>query len=166
MPAGRPKKYSTDEERREARRESRRKWAAKNKDKITAYNEANIGKMREYRRTWYQQNKDRHNELMIKWRETNPEKAKKLNLINAWKYYGLVCDDYDDLYNEYLKCTHCMDCGKEFTGEYGDGSGAFRCMDHCHVTGKFRAFVCSSCNQSRRYVDAAENPIEKNEPKE
>jgi DNA-directed RNA polymerase subunit RPC12/RpoP len=112
---------------REAIREQQREYRADNREAVAAYH-------REYMAT--------------------PEGKKKAT-INNWKQMGLICDDYSVLYDDYLACEQCMDCGKEFTGVLGDGSGAFRCMDHDHTTGQFRAFVCPECNQRRRYEDAA-----------
>ena len=76
-----------------------------------------------------------------------PKEVKRC-AIKTWKVRGLICDDYDALYNQYLNVTNCDNCSVEF-GEFGDGSGNYRCMDHSKVTGLFRNFLCSRCNVAR-----------------
>ena len=109
----------------------------------------NPEKKKEYSKEWYQRNKEKHSETCRKWREKNPEKRSKYNIISAWKYRGLICDDYNELYENYLKSTHCEECGCEY-GKIGDKSNRFKCMDHNHVTGLFRNFLCNRCNLERR----------------
>ena len=119
---------------------------------------------RQYRAEHREENLERHRQYRVANREAIRERqrqylatpeGRKCNTINTWKQIGLVCDDYDALYDDYLACEQCQDCGKAFTGAKGDGSGAYRQMDHNHETGAFRAFVCSSCNTRRGYQDAA-----------
>jgi hypothetical protein len=110
---------------------------------------ANKEKIKERARANYLANKEKRNAQMKAWREANPERAKRNDLISRWRERGVVCDDFDALYDQYLAATHCADCGVEFAGEYGDGSGAYRCLDHCHETGAFRDVVCPGCNQRR-----------------
>ncbi len=66
--------------------------------------------------------------------------GKKIHTITNWKQYGVICDDYDTLYESYLQATHCAFCKNEFKNSRD------RCLDHDHETGLFRAFLCNSCN--------------------
>lgn len=122
----------------EERREYKRQWW-----------EANKERMNERKRQWREANKEREDERVRRWRETNPEKAAKKDTITNWKKRGVICDDYDALYEHYLSVANCEDCGVEFTGKIGDGSGKYRCLDHCHETGAFRGVVCTGCNLRR-----------------
>jgi adenylate kinase family enzyme len=66
--------------------------------------------------------------------------------IHNWKRYGVVCEDFDMLYQEYIKKTKCEHCCKDFK------STTDRCLDHDHSTGLFRAVVCRSCNSNDNYI--------------
>jgi hypothetical protein len=66
--------------------------------------------------------------------------------INNWKGSGVVCEDFDMLFNEYIKKTKCEHCSKDFK------STKDRCLDHDHSTGLFRAFVCQNCNVKDTYI--------------
>ena len=70
----------------------------------------------------------------------------KSQTIYDWKRYGLIYDDYDELYEVYIKTMNCGHCNKEFT------KSNHRCMDHDHKTGKFRNIVCKSCNVCDSYI--------------
>ena len=75
--------------------------------------------------------------------------GKKSNTISDWKRKrGVISDDYSSLYDEYLKAENCEECGIAF-GKKGDGTNTFKCLDHCHKTGKFRNFLCNKCNIER-----------------
>ena len=95
------------------------------------YEEDNREKLQEYRRQYYQS-----------------ARGKKSLKISSWKKVGLVCKDYDLLYSNYLAETHCDRCRCRF-GVVGDGTGTFKCMDHSHITGEFRNFLCCKCNLIR-----------------
>ena len=138
-----PKKYLTEEERREAQRERVRRYYQKNRKAVLEHK-------KQYRAEHAEERRD-HNRKYCK---ENPEKSKKSFMINNWKQRGLIHDDYDGLYAEYTSSTHCEECGIPY-GKYGDGSGTYRCMDHEHQTGKFRNFLCNRCNLRRGHEDRA-----------
>ena len=107
----------------------------------------------DYKKAWYQANKakiitkskvyrEAHKfELCTKrkvYRETPA--GKKSNIINEWKYTGLIHDDYHELYESYLQSTHCDVCKSEYKDTFD------RCMDHDHETGLYRQFLCRHCN--------------------
>lgn len=104
---------------------------------------------RAYQRKLYEVNREQKKEKQLEWRKANPELAKKCDTIGNWKVGGIVHEDYNALYAEYKASTNCEECGIPY-GEYGDGSGTFKCCDHDHTTGKFRNFLCNRCNIQRK----------------
>ena len=70
----------------------------------------------------------------------------KYDAIYKWKKSGLICDDYNALYETYINTTECQHCQKEFTEKNR------RCLDHDHETGLFRKIVCNRCNVSDSYI--------------
>ena len=57
-----------------------------------------------------------------------------------WKYKGLIMDNFEEIYQEYIYQTNCELCGKLFEKSHD------RQMEHCHITGEFRNIVCQKCN--------------------
>ena len=141
------KKYLTEEERLEAKRERYRRWYEKNREAIEEYN-------RQYREEHLEEILERGRETRMRYREEKPVWYHKIGIISSWKRSGLIHEDYDGLYAEYRSSTHCEECGIPY-GKYGDGSGTFKCMDHEHETGKFRNFLCNGCNIRRGHEDKA-----------
>ena len=121
----------TEEERRERKSISAKKYYQNNKEKV-------LKKVSEY---------SKNNKEKKRIYDSTPER-KKLNTIKNWKRRGLICEDYDSLYCHYLTATECDNCNITF-GEKGDGSRSFKCMDHSHQTGEFRNFLCCNCNVIR-----------------
>lgn len=72
----RPKKYLTEEERKEARRIWNAKWRAKHKKEIADY-------QKEYRKQYYQENKERELELKKEYNKTLMGRA--LYLVSSYK---------------------------------------------------------------------------------
>jgi uncharacterized protein YfaP (DUF2135 family) len=70
----------------------------------------------------------------------------KYDAIYKWKRSGLICDDYNALYETYIKTTECEHCKTEFTEKNK------RCLDHDHTTGLFRKIVCNRCNAMDSYI--------------
>jgi len=70
----------------------------------------------------------------------------KYNTITNWKSRGLIYNDYDELYEIYIKTINCGHCNKEFK------NSSDRCMDHDHETGRFRNIVCRACNNQDCYI--------------
>ncbi len=134
----------------EAQRAYQKQWRLDNRDKVAKknkkYRENNKDKIIETNKKYYENNKE---EIAKKMKEYNKTPAgKKSMLISNWKHRGLICEDYDSLYGHYINATGCDECSVTF-GEPGDGSGTFKCMDHCHETGVFRNFLCCGCNNRR-----------------
>jgi len=139
----------------------KKQWAERNKEKIAAQKKAryerNKEKINARHKEYYDENKEKIAVKQKQYYDENKEKiaakAKtpaciKKRVIGDWKRRGLIYDDIDSLYCHYLNATHCDECGIQF-GKYGDGSGDFKCMDHCHHTGAFRNFLCNPCNLER-----------------
>ena len=146
----------------EQKKEYKRLWRLKNKEKI-----------KEYRKEYYKNNKEYHQEYNKEWNLKNKEykkeykkeyylnnkekikeyektpQMKKTRTIRNWKKRGLICPDIDSLYCHYLNATECENCYVTF-GEFGDKTGTWRVMDHDHQTGLFRNFLCHTCNLRRR----------------
>jgi len=150
--------YERNKERLAARQ---KEYNAENKEKIAArskeYYAENKEKIAAKRKEYEAENKEKIAAKQKEYRAKNKEKfaAKrktpagiKSRVIREWKRLGLIYDDTDSLYCHYLNATHCDECGIEF-GKKGDGSGTFKCMDHCHHTGAFRNFLCNPCNLKR-----------------
>lgn len=66
--------------------------------------------------------------------------------ISTWKKRGLneTKERRIEIYWIRESSTNCEKCGKEFK------SNKDRNMDHCHITGKYRNILCTSCNSKRR----------------
>lgn len=77
------------------------------------------------------------------WRYTPA--GKKSRTISSWKSLGVIHDDWDALYEQYLQATNCDVCKNGFKNTRD------RCLDHCHQTGKFRQFLCQKCNIRDRW---------------
>jgi len=129
------KYYEKNKEKiKEQRKESDKRYAQseKGKEAIQKYEQSEKGKER---RQKYKQN---YNQT---------EHGKKSYRINRWIYIGVKSDNFDELYEYYLNCWECENCGVELIeGNYGNNK---KCLDHCHITGKFRNVLCHFCNVLR-----------------
>lgn len=67
-------------------------------------------------------------------------------IINQWKYKGVIHDDLNALFQQYINTTQCQHCAKIFK------STRDRHLDHDHTTGKFRMIVCHKCNVKDSYI--------------
>ena len=70
----------------------------------------------------------------------------KAGTIYNWKRKGVIYDNYDELYEVYIKTMQCGHCKTEFT------KNNCRCLDHDHTTGLFRKIVCNRCNSMDSYI--------------
>jgi len=108
------------------------------------YREENEKKIKEYNKKYAQSEKGKER----KQKYSQSEKGKKTDRISVWKQRKVICDDWDALYEYYVNCWECENCGVELIeGLYGNNK---RCLDHCHITGKFRNVLCNYCNILRR----------------
>jgi len=114
---------------------------------------------KEYKRQYYLKNKEKINKLNNEWKLNNPEynkqyfktdKGKKCNRINTWKNYGVICDDFNKLYDYFINCKNCEECKIELIeGNCGNNK---RVLDHDHDTGLFRNVLCNTCNIKRKSI--------------
>ena len=70
----------------------------------------------------------------------------KAGTIYNWKRKGVIYDNYDELYEVYIKIMECQHCNKAFK------TSRDRCLDHDHETGLFRKIVCRGCNVHDTYI--------------
>ncbi len=105
---------------------------------------------REYNKNYYKKNKDKHRDRyqthLKEYIQT--DEGIKSNRISKWKHRGIICDDWDVLYERYLNTELCELCNVELT-EDKKNTTTTRCLDHDHTTGEVRNIVCHSCNIKR-----------------
>ncbi len=138
------------EEQKQKRREYDAKYKRDNRQRLKEkMTDEQKEKRKEYLKKYNEANKQKKKEY-YKQRNQLPE-IKQKNKINEWKRRGLVCDNYDDIYNKWLNTTICELCNIELQiGKAGGSKSNTKCMDHCHTTGNFRNIICHSCNTKRR----------------
>src|SRR5690606_36104639 len=44
------------------------------------------------------------------------------------------------------QAKYCEICNREF-----DNNTVIKCLDHCHISGKYRAALCKTCNLQKNY---------------
>ena len=150
---------------KEERKAYRKAYYEKNKEEIIAknkaYRERNIEATRAtakaYMKTYRETNKERKKAYY----EKNKEKIKAYNKVydqtpagkkarrtRIWKSRGVICDDFDALYEQYINTLLCEECEVELT-EDKVITPTTRCLDHCHETHLFRNVLCNACNVRR-----------------
>jgi len=75
---------------------------------------------------------------------TRHYKNHKYYLIYHWKKYGVICDDFDKLYDHHMSINNCQLCDIKFNKKIRN---QHRCLDHDHKTGLYRQTICHKCNQ-------------------
>jgi type IV secretory pathway VirB4 component len=117
----------------------------KRKEYMREYHKNNKKKIKEQKKEYYVENKEQIDEKKKEYDQT--EKGKKTHRISNWKSRGIICDDWDTLYNKYLTTLNCEDCDCELVEGYFGANK--RCLDHNHETGEVRGIVCNRCNLMR-----------------
>ncbi len=112
------------------------------------YREKNLEKEKLRNKKYYKENKEKAKLRNKKYKEENPEKYHKRRSINAWRHRGLISDDYESLYYLVMSTEKCDGCNCILTGN-NPRTSTSRCMDHCHITGEFRAVLCLVCNNKQ-----------------
>lgn len=98
-------------------------------------------KQKEYQKKYRLKNKDRLKKYDKKY--SNSENGKKLRSIQRWKQRGILCFDFNLLYDIFFLTKRCEFCNYEF-----DESNK-KCLDHDHsIKDKFnvRGVLCNYCN--------------------
>ena len=121
--------------------EQSKKWREDNKEYFREQQKEYYQVNKNHRKDYYEQNKEK----VKKYYQT--DQGKKSQIINNWKRNGLICEDYDKLYEHYLNTNECDNCGIELVR--GKRVSNSKCMDHNHKTGLFRNILCHSCNTIR-----------------
>jgi len=103
-------------------------------------------KRKQYQKQYQKKNKDK----LIQYRQSFVFiKSKR---ISDWKSRGVVCDDFDALYDHYTKTAYCDFCRCELS-IHKERSANTKCLDHDHtITDRpnFRNILCHRCNVLRK----------------
>ena len=121
------------------------KWPKKENDK--EYQKLYRSNNKEYQRLYRIKNKEKIKEqqskISQKFRQT--ELGKKSHIISNWKHYGILCFDFDLLYDIFLSTARCEFCNVELN----TNTKTRKCLDHDHsINDRFnvRYVLCHSCN--------------------
>jgi len=126
----------------EKRREYLKKYRETHKETHKEY-------MKKYYKEYHEKNKEKISEQKKEYHKT--EQGKKSMRISRWKKSGVICEDFNELYDYYINCRNCEECNVELIE--GNKASNRRCLDHNHETGEFRNVLCHTCNTKRRYTD-------------
>lgn len=121
---------------------SKQRWREKNRQHTRDYAKAYYSKNKEHYHAKYQENKE---EKASKSREYHKSAhGRKKHQISYWKRRGLIHDDYEKLYDEYMNKKTCHKCGEEF-GERGDGTGSYKCIAQKYGSNEVESVCCYRC---------------------
>jgi recombination endonuclease VII len=114
--------------------ETARKWRAANKEKVHKYNQKAYtklppGYLAAQSRKWRAANPEKKRKEFKDYKERNPTWFK--NYMRAWRRKKLTAPP------PYEPPSHCEACGRPLLKPN---------LDHCHVTNRFRGWICNPCN--------------------
>ena len=129
-----------------------------------------IKELRKQKKRWYDkiyrfENREKSKEQNKKYKFENKEKIKESNKIYYkkyrntyngykvfkildWKRLGVIDNDFDKLFEKYMNTKNCENCDCLLTRDKRNTSTT-KCLDHCHISGKFRNILCHACNVRR-----------------
>tara|TARA_R110000787_G_scaffold81040_3_gene175965 strand:- start:845 stop:1333 length:489 start_codon:yes stop_codon:yes gene_type:complete len=128
-------------------------WCKNNKDKLKEhqkeyrskpeYKEKSRINCKKYRSK--PENKEKQKEYRKEYNKT--PNGKKIKTLSDWKSSGLIetKEEIDKIYEIYLIQIYCEACNIKLT-RTGKNCKTDTCMDHCHITNRFRQIICRSCN--------------------
>ena len=100
---------------------------------------------KEYDKKRYELKKEQIKEKHRQYRQT--PRGLMVERISKWKRRGLICDDYNEIYDIYINTNFCDVCDIPLIeGLYGVNR---KVLDHSHITGEFRNVLCTGCNTRR-----------------
>ena len=129
----------------EERREQKREWYQRNRDKILAHYATQSEKRNETSRLWDQNHPERKQERLRRFRttEAGKDKAEHDSLIRRFKTHGLTLDEYHAMVER--QDFKCASCGEVPDTNYGGSHDGFH-IDHDHKTERVRGLLCDLCN--------------------
>jgi hypothetical protein len=115
------------------------------------YREENPEKLKEANKKYREENPEKVKEYYEKYQQS--PNGKKVNTLGNWTNRGLEesKEDLDRIYELYLTQELCNACDIQLTRN-GDNSSTQACMDHDHITNRFRHIICKSCNTQDKWM--------------
>ena len=120
------------------------------KQKDKEYYERNKEKLKQKRLEYYERNKEQEKikmkEFSKKYHQT--DRGIKSSRIAGWKYQGIKCENYEEMYERYINTKSCELCNVELI-EAKLATTNRKCLDHDHKTGLVRNVICHKCNSKK-----------------